>query len=68
MAKNKKRRRPQVERAEPTLPWEMAHPRRGHEGGQVSGKARERKYPIATWCFDPIDFRLPGSFESRKER
>jgi hypothetical protein len=68
MSKKKKRRREQVERADPTLPWESPHPSRGHRRNSARGKAMAEKYPTLSEVSDLIDYRLPGSFESGKRR
>ena len=68
MGKKRKRQREQVHRGAPTLPWESPHPSRGHQVNAVRGKARDKKYPIASWGLDLMDFRLPGSFENGKRR
>jgi hypothetical protein len=63
----KKRSRRKREKVQPTLPWEMPHPKLEEKSEKLSGKARDKKYPSTKW--DPVDYdRLPGSFESGKRR
>ena len=64
----KRRKREKVARGAPTLPWESPHPARGHRRNPTTGKALAKKYPIASWGSDLMDFRLPGSFENGKNR